>query len=378
MIVIQQNYFELVQKYANKGILEANIDYVTQHDSFVCVAKIQIDINLNDAYSFKNLIAYLHEKCDFGAILIQKDSVLLLFRDCKIHQAKTYLQKIQSDVKLMFNISLHTASITLIDIDDDVNTLLNRLEEYFIMSKISTNKKIFYGTKDFNFYEGEDNFHILKTLFKKLNAIKIHNLYEGIPVVDRVGIINFNNNILTIKVQNNKIPFYKHEEFCFLEHDLVPNIIKADILRVNDTQNILSLHNLSLQDTSPVQRCGIRVQPKNTLFGAVLHENKDICRGYIVSISENSILLKLNDLQKTKLALNVMPYSYLTFKAQIPTAKNFITNIKAKATIFRIDKDEVVINIYPNAVAKTKIRAYIQILQTALLLELKTKLKAYM
>lgn len=368
--------YQNIINYLNKGIIESSIDYVKKHDSFVCLAKVGLKVDLDDAYTFKDLFGYLHSHTDYGPILIgEEDAIMLIFRDSKIHQCKAALQKIQRFVSDMLDIKLNTIGITLIDAEDDLKTLIQRLEKQYISSKISKEAKIYYNTKYFNSYKNEDNLLILKTLFKKLNLIKIHNLYEGVPVVDRVGIKAFDRGELIVKIEKNRIPFFMREDFCFIEHDLIPNIIKANIQRVNQTQNSLTLNELEFLESSPIERSGIRVEPHRQIFASLSYEKKDICKGYITNISENSIVLRVNKPQIGQLNLSNMSKKYFTLQFQIPTKKSYITTIKTKSTIFRIDDKYVIITIFPTPTAKTKIRSYIAVQQESLLVDLKSKLK---
>lgn len=372
---MSEEQFQVIH-YMNRGIIESNIDYVASHDSFVCIVKIGMKIDLDDAYTYKDIMGYLHAQSDFGALLLgQDDSMMLLFRDMKIHQAKAKIQKMGRSLWHQFNRTLDVVAITLIDVKDDYKELLERLEQYYVMSKISKKKKIFYGTKDFSFYEGDSNSQMLQTLFQKLNALKIHNLYQGVPVVDRTGIVAFDRGELILKIDKSKVPFYQGEDFCFLEHDLIPNILRANILRVNPTLSTLSLRDLEFLDSSPVERSGIRVEPDKPIFANLSYEGKDLCSGSIVNISENSLVLKLSQVHLSKLASANIGRGYLMLKCQLPTQKSFITTIKTKATIFRMDGENIIVTIYPSPIARTKLRSYISMQQTALLLDLKNRLK---
>lgn len=372
----ENKIYKSITNYINKGIIESNIEHVKEYDNFICLAKLEIDIDLDDAYTFKDMFGYLHQKSDFGAILLENDSeLILLFRDYKIHQTKTILQKIKRTIWHRYNIDIKSIGITLIDPEDDYKSLMSRLEEYYVMSKIASKGKIFYGTRYFNFYEGDSNFEMLQVLFKKINMVKIHNIYQGIPVVDRSGIMDFSKGNLILKIDKNKVPFYRQEEFCYIEHDLIPNIIKANILRVNSTLNSLTLCDLEFLDESAIDRSGIRIEPERPMFASVTHDKKLICKGNIINISENAIVLRLSSPHLKKLAMSHVGKGYLTLKTQIPTQKSFITTIKTKAVIFRMDSEKVVITIFPSPVARTKIRSYISMQQSALLIELKAKLK---
>lgn len=362
--------------YMNRGIIESNIQYAASHDSFVCLAKIGLKIDLDDAYTFKDIMGFLHTKSDFGALLLeQDDSMMLLFRDMKIHQAKAKIQKIGRSLWHQFNRSLDEVAITLIDSKDEYKDLIERLDQYFVMSKISKKKKIFYGTKDFNFYEGDSNMQMLQTLFKKLNALKIHNLYQGVPVIDRTGIVAYDRGELILKIEKSKVHFYERESFCYLEHDLIPNIIRANIIRVNPTLSTLSLRDLEFLDSSPVERSGIRVEPDRQIYASLSYEKQELCSGAILNISENSLVIKLSKTHFEKLASKNIGKGYLMLRCQLPTQKSFITTIKTKATVFRMDGKNIIVTIYPSPIAKTKLRSYISMQQTALLLDLKNRLR---
>lgn len=368
--------YKKINSYINKGIIQSNIEYANHSEGFVSVAKIYIKIDLSDAYTYKDLFGYLHSQTDYGAILLQSNSeIILLFREYKIHPAKAILSKIQHEVSNKFNINIKAIGLTLIDQTDEYDTLISRLDGYYMKSKVSTKDKIFYGTKYFDFDDKKDNLKALQPLFKKLNMIKIHNLYEGIPVVNTTGIMSFKNGNLILKIEKNMIPFYKYEGFCFLEHDLVPNIIKATIMKVNSSLKTLTLTDLEFLDRSAIDRSNIRVEPGINIFVTLSHDGKDISRGKLVNISENSLVFAplTRDLQH--LSTIDIQDKYIDVKMQIPTQKGFSTTVKSRANIFRIDAKQVVVTIFPSSSAKAKIRSFISKKQTELLMQLKLRLQ---
>ncbi len=371
---MEANNFKEIVSYLNRGIIENSIEYAKKNDSFVCIAKVGLKINLKDAYTYKDLLGFLHVKSDYGPVLInQEDAVILIFRDYKVHQAKAAIQKIQRFVSHIYNVELKHVGLTLIDSQDDIKNLITRLEKQYRLSKLSKQPKICYDTKHFDFQTS--TMVELGRLFKKHNIIKIHNLYEGVPVVDRVCVQRFKNNNILVKIEKNRIPFFMRESFCFIEHDLLPSIIKANIATVNQTFNSLTLSDLELVESSPVERSGIRVQPHKKIHASLLYENKDICRGFITNISENSVALALNKVQIKQLNQINLNKKYLNLRFQIPTKKSYITTIKTKATIFRTDSNVTIFSIFPSPVAKKKIRSYVSMQQASLLMDLKIKLK---
>ena len=367
---------QVITQYLNRGIIESNLDYIKENDAFVCLVKFNFHVDLDDAYTFKNFIAYLHLYCEFNPILQCPDNAfMIVMRDCKIHQAKALMQKIQRDVWHKFRIALETIAITLLDESDDYKSLTHRLDEYFVMSKLSTNKKIFYGTKDFSFYESKNDKQILRAIFKKLAHLKVHNLYKGLPVVDNAEIIAYNEGILALKVDAGKIPFYKQETFTYLQHDLIPNIIRADILKTDLKKSSLVLGHLEFLDSSPVERSGMRVEPDRKIYASLTMGSKKLCEGTITNISEGSIVIQSTQPQIERLLQANVGRSYLDIQFQLPTQKGFITTLKTKSTLFNVNNEMVVVTIYPTPLSKTKIRSYISMQQTNLLLSLKSKIK---
>ncbi len=359
----------------NRAIIESNIEYVKKQDGSVCLAKVALKIEPDNTYTFRDLFTFLHSQTDYSPILAYKeDAVILIFRDYKIFQAKASMQKIQKFTSQLFNVDLPIVGITLIDHEDDIRSLNLRLEKQFIRSKVARHPQICYDTKYFDIND-DKNTQALQTLFKKVNIIKIHNLYEGVPVIDTVGIKRYEDGNLVVKIDRNKIPFFMRESFCFLEHDLIPNIIKADILRVNQSFNSLMLNNLEIVESSPVERSSIRITPSRKILATLFYEHKDICAGFIVNISENSVVLKLSKPQTNQLDETEFGRKYLNLKFQIPTPKHYIATIKTKATIFRVEDDLMIISIFPGPIAKKKLRAYISMQQSLLLSDLKSKLK---
>ena len=60
---------------------------------------------------------------------------------------------------------------------------------------------------------------------------------------------------------------------------------------------------------------------------------------------------------------------------QIPTEKGFLTMISAKASIFSIINETIVINMQPNTFMKSKLKQYVALRQNALLVDLRQQLK---
>ena len=156
------------------------------------------------------------------------------------------------------------------------------------MSRLSSRKKIFYGTLDFDFYETHNRNDLLATILKKHNNATLHNLFNGIPIKEEVIIARFEDGIAQIHVNGPKIHFYSKEDFTFIQHERIPNTIKARIIKVDPDKSLLVLKDLEFLDASPVERGDIRVQPEKRINAMLLHNKIKFLDATLSNISESS------------------------------------------------------------------------------------------
>jgi hypothetical protein len=371
-----QSRYETISTYLNKGVLEASMEFAKTHETPLCIAKFGFEVDLEDGFFFKNLIALIHEQIGFNPILhFGNDTFVLILRDTKIHSAKTMLQKVDHAIKQKFKIELKTIGITLFDANDTYKSFLDRLDKYYVMSKLSTRKKIFYGTLDFDFYETSNRNDLLATILKKQNHATLHNLFNGIPIKEEVVIAKFDEGIAQVRVNSAKIHFYTKEDFTFIQHELIPNIIKARIIKVDPAKSLVVLSHLEFLDASPVERGDIRVQPEKRINGTLLFNKIKLLDATVATISESSIALNAKIVDVEKLLHTNMVEKELEVEFQIPTDKNFLTKISSKATVFSIVNEMIILNIQPTVFMKSKLRQYIALRQNGLLVDLKQYLK---
>lgn len=367
-----------ITNYLNRGIIEANIEFAKTHFSPLSIVKFHYEVDVEDGFFFKDLISYIHSFSDFNSILQQPNDTFIIFlKDCKLHQAKSIVNQLIRKVKSQFGVDITKIGITLLDSEDDYKSLLDRLDKYYIMSKLSSRRKIFYGTKDFDFYESQNDKQVLNKIFKKLSEIKLYNFYQGLPITEVVKIANFADGIIQVFLDPIKIPFYQNEEFTFIQHDLIPVIIKAKIIKAEPTRSLMVLGKLEFLDSSPVERSGIRVEPEKEIYASLAKDSKKVTEGSIISLSENSVVLHVKPDNITKLLEKPLWDTELTLQFQIPTQKSFLTVIKTKAYIYSIVNEKIVLNISPNTLIKSKLRNYISLRQGDLIVNLKNVIRRY-
>jgi hypothetical protein len=368
--------YESINTYLNRGIIEANIAYAKMHQSSFSMVKFGFDVDLEDAFFFKDLIAFIHTELGFHTLLQQGvDTFVIILRDIKIHHAKKVLKKLEHNIKQTFKIEIKNIGITLFDATDSYKSLLDRLDKYYVMSRLSTRKKIFYGTLDFDFYETQNKNDVLASILRKEKTVTLHNLYNGIPIKEEATIAKFDEGIAQLKITTPKIFYYTKESFTFIQHDKIPSIIKAKIIKVDPSKSLVVLANLEFLDASPLDRSYIRVQPQKPINATLLLNKIKLLDGTLETISESSVVLhvKLTDIEK--IIHKDLTERDFEIAFQIPTEKGFLTMISAKACIFSIINETIVINMQPNTFMKSKLKQYVALRQNALLVDLRQQLK---
>lgn len=368
--------YESINIYLNRGIIEANIAYAKMHQTSFSIVKFGFDVDLEDGFFFKDLITFIHTELGFHTLLQQgTDAFLIILRDIKIHRAKKVLKKLEHNIKQNFKIELKHIGLTLFDATDSYKSLLDRLDKYYVMSRLSSRKKIFYGTLDFDFYETQNKNDVLSSIIRKDKTVTLYNLYNGIPIKEEAEIVKFDEGIAQIKITTPKIFYYTKENFTFIQHDKIPSIIKARIIKVDPEKSLVVLSNLEFLDASPMDRIYTRVQPLRPINATLLINKIRLMDGIIDTIAENSVVLhvKLTDVEKI-LHQDLLQKEFdITF--QIPTEKGFLAPISSKATIFSIVNETIVLNIQPNTFMKSKIKQFVVMRQNALLVDLRQQLK---
>jgi hypothetical protein len=242
------------------------------------------------------------------------------------------------------------------------------------MSKLSSKNRIFYGTVDFDYYDAMDSTKILRKIFKKSSKITLHNLFKGIPINENTKVLAFNDGIIKLKVNPKKINFYSKEKFTYIEHDLIPDIIKASILKTDTKESYLVLGELEFLKSSPVERSDIRVEPNGKILANLNLDSKKLAQGYITTISENSLSLQVSNHYIKSLSKDSLFGKEIDVSFQITGNKNMLTTIKTKAYLFSVLNNKVVLNILPNATTKAKLKNYISSRQNEILNTLKREL----
>ncbi len=365
-----------INSYLNRGVVEANLKFAKEQKSIFSIIKFGYEVDLDDAYTFKDLVAFIHKFTDFSPILQEdSDSFVLFLKDTKIHQAKAMINKMNHKIYNLFDFEIKNIGITVNNIGDTYKKIMDRVDKYFVMSKLSSRKKVFYGTVDFDYYDTMQPLKVLKNIFSKNSEISLNNIYKGIPITEKARVNGFSDGIMQVGIKADKIPFYQNEKFTFVQHDGVPDIIKADILKIDKSEFIIVLGNLQFLQSSPIERSSARIEPTKKIHTLLVLEHKKLVEGSITSISEGSISFEIPTSQTENMARRDLFHKELTIKFQLANEKKILSTLALKAYIFSIVNNQVIVNISPNATQKSKIRDYISSQQNELLSALKLELK---
>ena len=180
---------------------------------------------------------------------------------------------------------------------------------------------------------------------------------------------------MQLTVNSPKIHYYTKESFTFLQHDKIPSIIKGKILKVDPAKSLLVLTGLEFLDASPLDRSHIRVQPLKPINVSVKHNQIKLFDGSIDNLSEGSLVLQVKMADVEKLLQRTLLEEEFELAFQLPTEKGFLTIVHTKASIFSLINETLIFNIQPNSLVQSKIRQYIAMRLTTLLMDLKKQLK---
>jgi hypothetical protein len=365
-----------INNHLLRGIIEANLDFSKEENSPFSLIKFEYKLDLDNINYFKDFISFVCTSTDFSPIIRHEDDTfLILLKKTKVHQAKALMNKLIYECGNRFKTNIRNIGITLSNPDDTYKILMDRVDKYFVMSKLSSSEKIFYGTVDFDYYDTMDPTKVLQNIFAKFSPIILNNLYKGIPIQSSAKVDGFSDGIIRIKINSDKIPFYENEKFTFIQHDMIPDIIKADILKIDEHRLVMVLGNLQFLRSSPVERSSIRISPNKELKATLIKEFDTLVEGVITSISENSISLQVSP-EETKQLMNSDLYQKeLNLKFSLPNSRGIFTDIEVKAYVFNIQNNQIILNISANSTEEVSIRDFISEQQNELLEALKTKLK---
>jgi hypothetical protein len=361
----------LVTNYLNHAFIDSQIDRANNYNSHLCVVKFELKFDPKKANEFKKVISFMYEFLGYTPIINENSNNFLIFiHESKIHNVVMTVKNMLMSVKITFGIEIKNIGITVYDKSDDKNSLIERVHTFFMKSKVSKGIDIYYGTKFFE-YSHNGDFKNIQSIFTQEPHLNLYGFYKESPLLSKVIVKEYDKGILKVKANQEYLPFLKKQEFVYIEHTMIPDIMRGDITNIDFNSGILEVNNIKFLDNSPVHRKNIRVTPHRPIQAILQQENEFQMEGLVADISKNSILLttqlaKIEELQAKGLQAKSFSLSF-----HLESANNNSITIDVKAMVYKIFGNQIVLNIYPTPDIETAIAEYIAMCQNILLLEVR-------
>jgi len=358
---------DLVLSYLNTSITESEIENAQKYSLDLSV--IKFEIKERESKKYKEILKFINTYFDFLGIVPDTNNSFLVFaRNIKLHAVVLMVKNLNLALKLNYNTNLKHVSITSLDNNDDINSLVDRLNRYMTKAKL-TNSEIYYGTKNLDFNDSDVN--ILKKVFEKEKSINIYGLFHDAPIKIESEVYKVGDGFTQFKVPKAYLSFLKKQPILYFEHKSIADIFSASVLSVDFENDLIEVGDMKFIDHSPIHRKQLRVSPLKPLK-AFLSYGDFAISGFISDLSVSSILFtteiqNIDELQKENIKEKTFE---LMFELEI-FGNTF--EIKVKATIFRINGNQLVLNIFGSSETQKIINEYINMSYQQLLLQVQGK-----
>jgi len=358
---------DLILSYLNSSIIESEIENAKKYGLDLSI--IKFEIKENDSKKYKDILKFVNSYFDFIGIVPDTNSSFLIFaRGIKLHAIVLMVKNLNLALKLNFGTTIKNVGITSLDKSDDKNSVVERLNIFSTKAKL-TNSEIYYGTKDLDFNDSDIN--ILKKVFETQKKINIYGLFHDAPIKIESEVYDVGDGYAQFKVPTEYLSFLKKQPILYFEHENVADIFSASVLSVDFENDIVEVGDMKFIDHSPIHRKQLRVSPLKPLK-AILRHNDFAISGFISDISTTAILFtteiqNINEMKNEGLQEKTFE---LMFELEI-FGNDF--DIKVKATIFRINGNQLVLNIFGSSETQKIINEYINMSYQQLLLQVQGK-----
>jgi len=357
---------DLILSQLNSAITEAEIENAKKYNLDLTVIKFHI--KEDDSQKFIDILKFIDSYFDFMSIVPDTNSTFMLFvRSVKIHATVLMVKNLNLALKLNFGTKIQCA-VTSLDFSDDLESFIERLNKFFMKSKI-TGTELYYGTKliDYN----SSDIDILKKIFEKSNNINIYGLYQEAPIKIEAQVVKIGEGYSVYKVPISYLSFLQKQPILYFEHKDMPDIFTATVMNVDYEDSTIEVGNMKFIDHSPIHRKNLRISPLKAIK-SILHYKDFAISGFISDLSANSILFttEMQNIDKLQSENLIEKTFELNFKLEL-YGNEFDINVKS--TIFRINGNQLVLNIFSNSDTQKIINEYINMSYQQLLLQLQGK-----
>jgi len=358
---------QMVLSYLNSAVTEAEIENAKKYNLDLSI--IKFEIKEDDAKKYREILRFVYAYFDYATVVSDTyNSYLVFIRNVRLHAAVLMVKNLNLALKLNYTSALSSVSITNLDIEDDLSSVMERLNKFFMKSKVMK-KDIYYGTRNLDF--NDKSTKIISGVLSNNKAINIYGLFQEAPIKIIGDTVETNDSHTVFQVPKSFISFLQKQPILYFEHNDIPDVFSATILNTNFEKNFVEVGEFKFVDHSPLHRKNLRVTPVAPLKATLGYEDF-IISGFISDISVTSILMttELNNIDK----LHQEGLTDKTFKLMFEVelfGNNF--SIGMKTNIFRINGNQLVLNIFPDSDTQKVINEYINMCYQQLLLQVQGK-----
>ncbi len=352
----------------NRGIVKSHIGFVKRNG--VSLAMLCFEMKLPGSgrkKAFEDAVTTLQELTDFSVLMMCKEGMLFTFlKDLHLHRAVQVAKSIQETLQKDTGVAMRHAALTIVDRDDDYDSLMRRMERYMEQARLFGEGKICYGTAKYDFCTKGGEEEIFANFFSDQKRVTLYNFYNGMPLSEDATVISYADGLLRLKTSLAKAAFLKNEPFTFIKHPLLPDTLKADIVNAMPNLAEVVLTNLRFIDKSPVDRENIRVMPDEPIEITIECADGTELFGTIHSLAVNSIAVRLKSPKDADRCFSGSE-THVMLSFDLKEQQQRKAHVRISAVLFSRDREQAVFSIYPNHFFKQKIEGYIALQQSRLI-----------
>ncbi len=362
-----QNILEM--KYQIHAVIETIMAKSKRDDTPLSVAKLTLNFDPKEADRFKKLLSFIYEFLDYATFIgIGNSQYIFFIENTKIHTAVITLKNMLLSANIAFKDQIIGVGVTMVEKDEDFEQMIKRAMDLCDSSIKTEPTEVHYATSSFS-YSDKDAPNGLKSIFVKEPTITAYGFYKEAPMMQDGTIIEYSDSEFIIKLPKEYLTFLKRESFVYIENSLIPDIMKADIIKIDLDKGVVYLGEVKFLDDSPVHRKNIRVTPHRPIKASFSYEDEFMATTIISDLSKNSILLTTQLPKIEELLAKDLRNKKFDLHFYIEEDDGSKEEIYLKAMIFKITGNQIVLSINPDSQTEDILHEYIQKCQKLLLLE---------
>ncbi len=351
----------------NRGIVKSHIRFAKRNGVSLAMLCFEMNLPEPEEKSFESAVISLQELTDFSVLMLCEKGMLFTFlKDLHLHRAVQVAKSIQETLLKDTGAVMKHAALTIVDKEDDYDSLMGRMERYMEEARLFGEGKICYGTAKYDFCTKGGEEEIFANFFSDQKGVTLYNFYNGMPLSEDATVLSYTDRLLRLKTSLAKAAFLKNEPFTFIKHPLLPDTLKADIVSAMPNRAEVVLTNLRFIDKSPVDRENIRVMPDEPIDVTIECADGTEVYGTIHSLAVNSIAIKLKDPKEADRCFSGSE-THVMLAFDLKEQQQRKAHVRISAVLFSREQDQAVFAIYPNHFFKQKIEGYIALQQSRLI-----------